>query len=370
MSKFFLSLEDDLMRIFASDRLSAIMERLGMKEGEAIISPMVTRAIARAQRRVEEQNFSSRKHLLEYDDVMNQQRQVIYTLRREALTGSRRPDFMSDALRAAALGAITDQAKETEEGPVDVAKAQEILKALLHNPVDLSSLKTGEATADDIASLASEQVTAAYQNKAQKIGEENARRLESWVLLQVIDKAWKNHLQGMDALKDSVSLRGYGQRDPLQEYKKEGFRMFATMMARIEEEASLALVSVEIPDTAEKADQLVVEEPDESLMQFQHPDAASPMDYETDDEIPTEESPEGRKRATDPGSRQQQTRNGELIYHGSRSAQQPQPKSQSAQVKREYDKVGRNDPCPCGSGKKFKKCHGTPLPGEEEAQQL
>jgi preprotein translocase subunit SecA len=371
MSKFFLSLEDDLMRIFASDRLSAIMERLGMKEGEAIISPMVSRAIARAQRRVEEQNFSSRKHLLEYDDVMNQQRQVIYTLRKEALTGSRRPDFLADALRTAALGAISEQAKESEEGPVDLAKAQDILSALMHNPVNLGSLKSGEATADDVATLASEQVAAAYRVKAQKIGEENARRLESWVLLQVIDKAWKNNLQGMDALKDSVSLRGYGQRDPLQEYKKEGFRMFATMMARIEEEASLALVSVEIPDTAEKADQLVVEEPDESLMQFQHPDAASPMDQDQDSIGPAEHSKNENDSNLDNEARRNQSKNGDLIYHGSRSTPPPQPKSQTSQVKRgEFDKVGRNDPCPCGSGKKFKKCHGTLLAGEEEAQQL
>ena len=371
MSKFFLSLEDDLMRIFASDRLSAIMERLGMKEGEAIISPMVTRAIARAQRRVEEQNFSSRKHLLEYDDVMNQQRQVIYTLRKEALTGTRRPDFLTEALRAAALGAISEQAKESEEGPVDLPKAQEILSALMHNPVNLSALKAGEATTDDVATLASEQVAAAYRVKAQKIGEENARRLESWVLLQVIDKAWKNHLQGMDALKDSVSLRGYGQRDPLQEYKKEGFRMFANMMARIEEEASLALVSVEIPDTAEKAEQLVVEEPDESLMQFQHPDAASAMEHDQNSIGPSEHSRNENFSNSDQETRRNQSKSGDLIYHGSRSTPPPQPKSQPSQVKRgEFDKVGRNDPCPCGSGKKFKKCHGTLLAGEEEAQQL
>jgi preprotein translocase subunit SecA len=147
--------------------------------------------------------------------------------------------------------------------------------------------------------------------------------------------------------------------------------MFATMMARIEEEASLALVSVEIPDTAEKADQLVVEEPDESLMQFQHPDAASPMDQDQDSIGPAEHSKNENDSNLDNEARRNQSKNGDLIYHGSRSTPPPQPKSQTSQVKRgEFDKVGRNDPCPCGSGKKFKKCHGTLLAGEEEAQQL
>ena len=369
MSKFFLSLEDDLMRIFASDRLSNIMERLGMKEGEAIISPMVTRAIARAQRRVEEQNFSSRKHLLEYDDVMNQQRQVIYSLRRETLMGSRRPDFMADAIHAAALGAMSENNVAEEDAPVQLDKSQEILSALFHQSIDLSSLKGSDARADDVAALASKQATAAYKIKAQKIGEENAKRLESWVLLQVLDKAWKNHLQSMDALKDSVSLRGYGQRDPLQEYKKEGFRMFATMMARIEEEASLALVSVEVPDNLENSEQLVVEEPDESLMQFQHPDAASPVDQTIDDSEgqDDQDSHQANGRQT---TASQAPQKGGLIYHDSRTAPPAPSKSPAPLVKGDLDKVGRNDPCPCGSGKKFKKCHGALLQEEDEAPQI
>ena len=368
MSKFFLSLEDDLMRIFASDRLSNIMERLGMKEGEAIISPMVTRAIARAQRRVEEQNFSSRKHLLEYDDVMNQQRQVIYSLRRETLTGSRRPEFMADALHAATLGAMSENNVAEEDAPVQLDKAQEILSAMFHQPIDLSSLKGSDARSEDVAALTSKQATAAYKIKAQKIGEENAKRLESWVLLQVLDKAWKNHLQSMDALKDSVSLRGYGQRDPLQEYKKEGFRMFATMMARIEEEASLALVSVEVPDNLESSEQLVVEEPDESLMQFQHPDAASPVDQAIDYSEGRGDQDSQKANGRQPTAAQAQQKGG-LIYHGSRTAPPAPSKSPAPLVKGDLDKVGRNDPCPCGSGKKFKKCHGALLQEEEEAPQ-
>jgi preprotein translocase subunit SecA len=342
-TQFYLSLEDDLMRIFASDKLSAIMGRLGMEEGEAIISPMVTRAIARAQKRVEEQNFGSRKHLIEYDDVMNQQRQVVYSLRRQALEANKRLDFLPDAIFNVTLGALAEHSPEaTDAGKWDFANASQVLSGLFHMPIDFKELDADEASLDALGQVAQEQVTAAYQAKLERVPDETKIKLECWVYLQVIDKAWKNHLQGMDSLKDSVSLRGYGQRDPLQEYKKEAFRMFATMMDRINEETASALVSVEVPEEAQ-IETPTQQEPDESQLQFKHPDAhAAPA---SNGVVPPQRA---------------EPKDSELIYHGSQqgnsAAANNAPPVQT--FKRDGDKVGRNDPCPCGSGKKYKKCHG------------
>jgi preprotein translocase subunit SecA len=353
-TKFYLSLEDDLMRIFASDKLSAIMSRLGMKEGEAIISPMVTRAIARAQKRVEEQNFSSRKHLLEYDDVMNQQRQVIYSLRREALHGKKKIEFIDSAINAVAYGAIIEHSPErSNAGTWDFKALNEHASKFFHTEVSVKNLDPAESTVDQVASEISDQVVAVYKDKLEKIGPENQARLESWVFLQVIDKSWKNHLQAMDSLKDSVSLRGYGQRDPLQEYKKEGFRHFETMMHRIEEETANALISVEIPK--EPVIEPHIAEPDESKMQMRHPQAESAISSS-----PAQNGGSApRSGAMNLPSSREPAESG-MIYHGSRQQQSaPQEKAPLPQTfKREADKVGRNDPCPCGSGKKYKKCHG------------
>jgi len=342
LSKFYLSLEDDLMRIFASDKLSNIMGRLGMQEGEAIVSPMVTRAIKRAQTRVEEQNFSSRKHLLEYDDVMSQQRQVIYSLRREALEAKKRLDFIEGAITGIAHGALSEIAPEaTGEGEWDLEKAGQLIRGALHAAIDFQGVSKNETTIDDLTQRVTDHVMAAYKAKTDKIGDENARRLESWVYLQVIDKAWKTHLLNMDVMKDSVSLQGYGQRDPLQEYKKEGYTLFEQMMERIQEETATALISLEVPDQPalemdldEEAEEA---EPDESMMEFAHPAASSAF-------------------AAGPG----EPDDSKLIYHGSRRSPEAPVKAGAQTFKREMEKVGRNDPCPCGSGKKYKKCHGSP----------
>lgn len=371
LSRFYLSLEDDLMRIFASDRLSSIMGRLGMKEGEAIESPMVTRAIARAQRRVEEMNFSSRKHLLEYDDVMNQQRQVIYGLRNDALEHKKRLPFIEHALYSIAQSLVEENTPETfSEDAWDHSILEQTLSTHLHTPISLKNiLESQDLNRETIANLATDQALAAYQDKTDKIGEENTRRLESWVFLQVIDKAWKHHLLAMDALKDSVSLRGYGQRDPLQEYKKEAYRFFESMMSRIEQETASALISVEIPEEAQRAAEIIpaesLEEVEEDQLIYRHPDAQSP----TSENAEAVASPVGNGGANGviSGSRPSITQRSNsanaqdetLIYHGSRRAPAPAtPVRQQQPVRREVAKVGRNDPCPCGSGKKYKKCHG------------
>ena len=378
-SKFFLSLEDDLMRIFASDKLSAIMGRLGMKEGEAIISPMVTNAIARAQRRVEEQHFSSRKHLLEYDDVMNQQRQVVYGMRYEALIAEKRLPFVESTIFNLAKTALNDASPEASGGTAwDLDKVDSVAKSTLHPSVDFKSKTPSEVNAESLAHLATDQIWTHYTKKLEPIGDENARRLESWVFLQVVDKAWKNHLQGMDTLKDSVSLRSYGQRDPLQEYKKEAFRLFESMMSRIEEEATTGLIHLEIqPQAAQPA---APAGPDEASLQLRHPAAPHEVGDEEEDEedgappvgfqraqAPQAQAPRPAAGANGNGGgislpRRQEPDDKKMIYHGSRSAPAPQQAAKKPQtpqtLKREVAKVGRNDPCPCGSGKKFKKCHG------------
>ncbi len=345
-SKFFLSLEDDLMRIFASDRLSAIMDRLGMKEGESIVSPMVSRAIERAQRRVEEQNFSSRKHLLEYDDVMNQQRQVIYGLRNEALSVApeHKLEFLQITIDKACHQIVTSHLNPELDGGIDVAAVTQQFKTELNIDLSLSGLNTATASTESLIEAATKQVGDTYNKKFSGLGVDNIARLESYVFLQVIDRAWKNHLQGMDHLRDSVSLRGYGQRDPLQEYKKEAFRLFEALMGRIYDETLQALMHMEAPKIVADTDAFQADEPDESELSYRHPSASQAMSP------PPSDSSAGT-RPSDDG----------MIYHGSRNTDVPQQRERPSPqtFKRAEPKTGRNDPCHCGSGKKFKKCHGS-----------
>ncbi len=340
-SKFFLSLEDDLMRIFASDRLSAIMERLGMQEGEAIVSPMVSRAIERAQRRVEEQNFSSRKHLLEYDDVMNQQRQVIYGLRNEALHNSdgHQLEFIRETAKKLAEGIVSTNAALEKGGGFNLSDIEQQVKSDLGTKVSMESIQPNGISENELVDHVTKTVMEHYDAKFKHLGAQNLGRLESYVFLQIIDRAWKNNLQSMDHLRDSVSLRSYGQRDPLQEYKKEAYRLFEAMMIRIHDETVQTLLHLEAPQIS--APLPTVDEPDEQALSFRHPDAASmtPDEPQTDSQSP---------RVSEDG----------MIYHGSRGSGETVEKAPQQTARRTADKVGRNDPCPCGSGKKYKKCHG------------
>ncbi len=338
-SKFFLSLEDDLMRIFASDRLGAIMQRLGMQEGEAIISPMVSRAIERAQKRVEEQNFSSRKHLLEYDDVMNQQRQVIYGLRNEALHNKEghQLDFIPETAKKLIDGVVSSHAALEKGGGFNLEGITDQIKSDLGTKIDLLDIKGDSISEDQLVNLIHKQVMSSYEAKFRHLGPQNLGRLESYVFLQIIDRAWKNNLLGMDHLRDSVSLRSYGQRDPLQEYKKEAFRLFEAMMTRIYDETSQAMLHLEASQVGGSME-MEADEPDEETLTFKHPDAPQPA------QIPAEQP---QVAPAEDG----------MIYHGSRNPEPADRKTPQTQ-RRNTDKVGRNDPCPCGSGKKYKKCHG------------
>jgi preprotein translocase subunit SecA len=348
-SRFYLSLEDDLMRIFGSDRISGLMQRLGMEEGVPIEHGMVTRAIERAQRQVEAQNFSVRKHLLEYDDVMNKQRESVYSLRRELLEGriqsedsgaSEEPKFIdtrgyllekAEDLLDATLEQYMPASAHPEEWDIDALR-QAVTEIFALDPADLSAIDFSTMSAAAIGDAIWERAKARYQQKEQLLPPEILRRVERDIMLQIVDAQWKDHLYSLDHLKEGIGLRGYGQRDPLVEYKKESFALFLAMWDRIHEEMVRYLwrlrpvLQEEAPPAvrapARRLSPLVFNDPSQQ---------ASPF--------PTGPRPPGRADRPRP------------VRVGGDDAK-------IRTVRREEPKVGRNEPCPCGSGKKYKKCHG------------
>jgi preprotein translocase subunit SecA len=345
-SRFYLSLEDDLMRIFGSDRISGLMQRLGMEEGVPIEHKMVTNAIARAQKQVEAQNFSVRKHLLEYDDVMNKQRESVYALRRELLEGK---IHLTEEDSVDSREYLLTLAEELLESTVerytgaDVDPEERDYGALTTAVSEIYGLEPDELKAIDLEGLSSEAITdalweavkAKYEKKEALVPTDILRRVERDIMLQIVDAQWKDHLYSLDHLKEGIGLRGYGQRDPLVEYKKESFALFQSMKDRIEEEIvrylwRLTPILGDDPNAA-PVRQPAPRRPPQMTMSAQAP-APSPFG---------------------------------AIGGGSASAvaEPPRPARTGGddtikQVKRDEPKVGRNDPCPCGSGKKYKKCHG------------
>ncbi|HKW87059.1 MAG TPA: preprotein translocase subunit SecA [Nitrospiraceae bacterium] len=309
-SRFYLSLEDDLLRIFASERISNLMLKLGMEEGVPIEHRMVTRAIENAQKKVEAHNFDIRKQLLEYDDVMNKQREVIYQHRRAILMGEDLAEEIKEMMMEV-VDSLVDVYCPAEQYPEewDFNGLTESLQAQFGHDVTKGDRGADgdlkEMGRDALREELRERVLGTYRRKEQELGSDLLRYLEKMLLLQVIDHHWKDHLLGMDQLRDGIGLRGYGQKDPLIEYKREGFDMFAAMMDRI------------------KADAL------ERLFRVQAVRGESP---------PAASRPQQPVKIT-----------------LNRGEDEAAPK---APVHRTHEKVGRNDPCPCGSGKKFKKCHG------------
>ncbi len=308
-SRFYLSLEDDLMRIFASERVSQMMLKLGMEEGVPIEHGMVTRAIANAQKKVEAHNFEVRKQLLEYDDVMNKQREVIYQHRHAVLAGEHIQQDIHDMMKDLVNGFVdtycpTDQYQEEWDynGLGEALQGQFALDITQGKGSVADHFK--DVGRDAMIEEIQTQVRRAYDHKEQELSPELMRYLEKMLLLQVIDHHWKDHLLGMDHLRDGIGLRGYGQKDPLIEYKREGFDMFSSMMERI------------------KSDVL------ERMFRVQA--------------VRGEQPPPPAPEPTPPPN---------MVLNRS-----DEPVTQT--VHSQADKAGRNDPCPCGSGKKFKKCHG------------
>lgn len=324
-SRFFLALEDDLMRLFGSERIARIMEKMGLKEGEVIQHPMITRSVERAQKKVEENNYGIRKRLLEYDNVMNQQREVIYSRRRHALLGEHLRDDIFDMVREIAARITQDHYGEGDiEGLKDDVRAK-FLADLQLTPDEFQS--SGEDGVTERVVKAAEEF---YRRKEEKIGREMMAMLERMAMLQVIDNKWRDHLREMDDLKEGIHLRGYGQKDPLVEYKTEAFKMFMVLMESIADEVA-NIVFKFFPETPEQL----------PAQRTRRPVRAQEM-------VMTHESAQG---VGFQGNREAIPAAGTEHAPAGRAPQKPAP----VHVEQ---KTGRNDPCPCGSGKKFKNCHG------------
>jgi preprotein translocase subunit SecA len=308
-SRFFLSLEDDLLRIFGAERVQKIMERLGMEEGEPIEHRWINAAIENAQKKVEAHNFDIRKHLLEYDDVMNKQREVIYARRREVLSSPSLKDEVLETAEELADGLVATQlSKDESPDDWDWKALDDILFRQFSLRLNLSDAERHSLKTEDVQQLVVDRVRALYEEKEQAFTEPVLRHLEKVVMLQAIDTMWKDHLLAMDHLKEGIGLRGYGQKNPLQEYQKEGFDMFQDLMNRLDADIVEKLFTV----------QLAREEDVERMEQKQ----------------------------------QQKQAKMSMTHGGEPVAAAPEV------IKRDAPKVGRNDPCVCGSGKKYKKCCG------------
>ena len=304
-SRFYLSLEDDLLRIFGSQRISGVMSRLGMEEGQPIEHSLISRAIENAQKRVEAHNFDIRKHLLEYDDVMNKQREVIYDQRKRVLAQDGVAEEIQEVIAEFAEG-IADPIADEKTYPEEwnYRQLNESLMRLFSFGLSIRPEDTQNMTREKLWEKVVAQAKEVYGGKGAEFGPEAMGHLEQVIYLQSIDTLWKEHLMAMDHLKEGIGLRGYGQRNPLQEYQKEGYAMFMDLIQRIKEETIQKLFRVQIARPQEVA-------------QFEAV----------------------RKQPL-------------ILSRGEEVEEKQQP------VKREGKKVGRNDPCPCGSGKKYKKCHG------------
>ena len=313
-SKFFISLEDDLMRLFGSDRISSVMGKIGIEEGEVIQHPMITKSVERAQKKVEENNFAIRKRLLEYDDTMNQQREVIYNRRNRALQG--------DRLKSEIFDLLDDYIDELIDKYFDEVAVDALKEEILHNilvevkiePEDFEKLGR-EGLKDKILEAAKD----FYAKKEEMIGSEVMARLERYAMLSVIDHKWKEHLREMDDLKEGIGLRAYGQKDPLVEYKTEAFKLFMELQNQIRD------------DVVSFAFKFFPQAPEEIQQRRRQP---------------TGRITESKQSATNIGLKSGAPQQSQAARGG------------KAQPVRVAEKVGRNDPCPCGSGKKYKHCHG------------
>ncbi len=330
-SRFYLSLDDPLMRIFAGDRVRSIMERLKLPEGEPIEAGMVNRSIESAQRKVEGRNFDIRKQLLEYDDVANDQRRVLYGQRNEVLES----EDISEQIQSLRDGALTDLVREfVPEGSVEeqweLAALEKALESdwQLSLPVVQTVESASEFGEEDLVALVLEAGNAAYQEKIATVGETAWRPFERSVMLQVIDNHWREHLSALDHLRQGIHLRGYAQKNPKQEYKREAIELFSSMLQRVRDDVSKLLLTVKVQsrEQAEQAER-EAEKAHVQNVQYHHSDP---------DEALAE--PASSKRAS--------------------SASAEHAATGAGTVRNPFAKVGRNEPCPCGSGKKFKQCHG------------
>ena len=334
-SRFYLSMEDPLLKIFAGDRLKAIMDRLKLPDGEAIEAGIVTRSIESAQRKVEARNFDIRKQLLEYDDVANDQRQVVYADRNALLESAEFTERVRD-LRHRVFSDLFRQyvPAETVEEQWDVAGLEKLLAEewQLEAPLVEMTRELKDASDEDMLEMLLKAADDLYQSKVDAVGAETFAGFERSIMLQVIDQHWREHLSSLDYLRQGIHLRGYAQKNPKQEYKREAFELFGVMQQRVRDDVTRILMTVRVqsPEQVEQAEEEVA--PAYANVQYSHPDfseASSAADSA---------DPEAIALAVQQGPQAQE------------EAQQP--------FRRFGQKIGRNDPCPCGSGKKYKQCHG------------
>jgi preprotein translocase subunit SecA len=309
-SKFYLSLEDDLMRLFGSDRISSVMERIGIKEGEVIQHSMISKSVERAQKKVEENNFAIRKRLLEYDNTMNSQREVIYSRRQKALQGDRlKSEILSQAEE------LVDDIIDKNFDDVNVIGIKEQLLQYMLVDIQLEPEEFETLGKDGLKDKVIQAANDFYKRKEEMLGSDLMARLERYAVLSVIDQKWKEHLREMDDLKEGIGLRAYGQKDPLVEYKAEAFKLFVDLLGQIRNE-SVSFAFKFFPQASEEV----------------------------------------QRRRTAPVRMMESKQSTENIGLSGRTPHtNPEGKVQTVRVEQ---KVGRNDPCPCGSGKKYKHCHG------------
>jgi len=344
-SRFYLALEDDLMRIFAKEWVSTLLQRLGMEEGIPIESKMITRRIETAQKAVEGQHFESRKHLLEYDDVMNKQREAVYGLRRRLLEGIDQKDLILEDYVASILGDQLDEhcPPKAHVDDWDIKGMKDAIFTRFGVDFLAEGIKPDALTRQEMGDAIFDKLKERYEAKEKLIGPQAMRHHERMIMLSVIDQQWKDHLLSMDHLKEGIGLRGYGQHDPLVEYKKESFEMFEAMMQRFQEDTVRYLYLMQILERpAEAPPQPAQAEAAPTAVSGGDGNGRRPPRMVSTSADELEEAFLRRKR--------RELEQARMAGGGDAAPVQ--------QVIRSQEKVGRNDPCPCGSGKKYKKCHG------------
>ena len=354
-TRFYLSLEDNLMRIFASERVSGLMQKLGMEEGEAIEHPWVTKAIENAQRKVEGHNFDARKNLLEYDDVANDQRKVVYEQRNELMELESVRDTVDD-FREEIIPSVVAQyiAPGSLDESWDLDGLQTELKRLTNEDFDVKGWLEADPNIpeEEFSNRVVSQLVESYALKEEAAGEEGLRNFEKYVMLQALDEHWKEHLAGMDYLRQSVGLRGYAQKNPKQEYKKEAFELFNRTLDEYKTDVVTVLSKVQVrsPEQVEQAEQQARVQAQAAPavdISYEHKDAASALSGESADESGAKPDTGSAAVAAAAAAREAAVNRAEQT-----AVANTQP------VRRSEPKIGRNEPCHCGSGKKFKNCHG------------
>ncbi|MGA2881367.1 MAG: SEC-C metal-binding domain-containing protein, partial [Bryobacteraceae bacterium] len=365
-SRFYLSLQDDLMRIFGGERMQNLMLRLGMEEDVPIESRLISKRIASAQEAVEAQHFASRKHLLEYDDVMNKQRQAVYGMRRQLLEGTDQTERITEIIHGIVASFSDIRCPEKAHASAyDLTGLQSDVLSAFGVKIDLEELNG--LLKQEIEDYINELLQRRFKEKEELIGPENMREAERMIMLNVIDSQWKDHLLSMDHLKEGIGLRGYGQKDPLIEYKKESFDLFQDMMDRIEDETIRYLFFLQVSQGPAPGEPANGGGPDglpgvrvprpKPVLPFSDEDE----EYEEDDEEEALVAANSEQRRAAQNVVEDFTRNIQRKKDKEMAALQfvggsgtPTETKQATSDK----KAGRNDPCPCGSGKKYKKCHG------------